>query len=175
MIKVITGPMKSGKSATLINMVREYREKGYEVHCYKPTNDTRSKYIESRNGSKEECATAHPDYASLALLSYRFDKDIVIAIDEFQFFKDPGIVNTIKKIAENNTVIISGLDLTSELNPFGFMQDVIDIADETIFIHGKCECCGDKSVYSKANFKKDAEIVIGDEAYSSVCRNCYYS
>ena len=52
---------------------------------------------------------------------------------------------------------------------------IIDIADETIFIHGKCECCGDKSVYSKANFKKDAEIVIGDEAYSSVCRSCYYS
>ena len=51
MIKLIYGPMRSGKSARLIEEIEDAKSKKLKIRCYKPEIDTRSKYIKSRNGS----------------------------------------------------------------------------------------------------------------------------
>lgn len=177
MIIVLTGPMKSGKSATLINRIREYRAKGYEVTAYKPDTDTRSVDIVSRNGEVEPCNVIPSDNISI-LEKHLSSTGQVIAIEEFQFVTDFNIKKVLTDLSiSDNIVILSGLETTSELEEFGFTTQMTMLADEVVKIHGDCEVCETKgtAIFTSANFSKAGQVMIGDSEYKSVCRKCYHS
>ena len=174
-IVTLTGPMGSGKSATFIDTVREYRKQGYKTALYKPGTDTRSKDISSRNGESEPC-TIIPHGNTQELFKNLFSKPMVIGLDEAQFFSDkdlPGILLTLA--SRGHIILISGLNLTSERTPFGMIPKLMAISEEITILKGECANCGShEGIYTYAKFDKGRKVAIGgDEKYSCVCKECY--
>jgi len=69
---------------------------------------------------------------------------------------------------------IAGLNLTSERKPFGKMGDLMCIADTVEIMTSVCEVCKcDNAVFSYYKGEKSDDILIGDNEYVPVCRECY--
>ena len=69
---------------------------------------------------------------------------------------------------------IAGLNLTSERKPFGKMGDLTCIADTVEIMTSACEVCEcDGAVFSDYKGEKSDDILIGDNEYVPVCRECY--
>lgn len=177
-ITVITGPMASGKTARIIEIARKLNEAGHEVHFYKPKTDTRDTDVRSRNGQHEPCVTL--DARDATALRNRHDgkRASVIILDEFQFFEDPAYIRTLNRLAiDGHGVIVSGLELTSELQPFGLMPAIMCYADEVVKVKGHCEMCGidTPSIFTYADFQKTSHVAIegGNHKYKSLCRKCH--
>lgn len=176
MIKLIYGPMRSGKSARLIEEIEDAKSKKLKIRCYKPEIDTRSKYIKSRNGKCIECITKK-SFLSMYTDMLMLNEDIdIIFIDEVQFFDLSGIRIFINFALEKNIkVVASGLNLTSEFEPFDTTARYSMYCDEVEVIKGTCEICNtEESMFSKCNGEKNGKILIGDEIYSQTCFKCYH-
>ncbi len=173
-ILAITGPMRSGKSEEINRLANREQIAGRKVQLFKPD---RFRELEestniSRDGREFECTVVpwqNPDYLKAFIDE---DTDTVI-IDEVQFFSDR-IVDVIDELSDSGKfVIASGLDMDSDRMPFGSMPDVMAIADEVRKLDAVCEDCGIPAIYTYANFKKDKQVVVGDEQYNVLCKRCY--
>ena len=175
MIKLIYGPMRSGKSARLIEEIEKAKDKGLNIKCYKPKADTRSEYIKSRNGKLIECETVSSFISIYADVLELKEKPDMMFIDEVQFLNLTGLTRLVKFALENNIKIVaSGLNLTSELCPFETTAKYSMFCTEIEIVHGTCEICNkEKSIFSKCNAKKDNEVLIGDEIYLQTCFKCF--
>lgn len=176
MIKLIYGPMRSGKSATLIDAIEDAQSKNKSIRCYKPKMDTRSEYIKSRNGKKIECLSVS-SFASIYDDAIKTKGLEIIFIDEVQFLKPDGLKILIKFALSNNIdVIASGLNLTSEFEIFETTSRYAMYCEEMEHIKGKCEVCGSEdSMFSRCNSEKNGAVLIGDEIYSQTCFKCFNS
>lgn len=176
-IVVYTGPMKSGKSEEMLKIIS--RKKIFakkKVLMIKPDTDTRfaDDINKSRDNRSEECVVIpsnNPEYIYPLLDEYIK----VIAIDEIQFFKNPNIINIVQDLNDKGyEIFIAGLDMTSERKPFGYMPQIMAIADNVIKLKAVCEFCrNENAVYTFADFNKTEDIAIGDEKYKAVCKECY--
>lgn len=168
-INVYTGPMKCGKSQKIFNELKRQLIAGKKLQVFKPSLDNRSgiDIISTRSGNSIK-ATCIKTIQELE----QYDTDVYF-IDEFQFLT--GNVDTIEKLAsEGKKFYIAGLNLTSEKKPFGKMGDLMCIADYIEIMTSICEVCkSDDAIYTYYKGKKDKDILIGDEEYIPVCRNCY--
>lgn len=168
-INVYTGPMKCGKTQSIINEYTRQSLMGKNIKIFKPALDDRfgESKIKTRAG-KEVGAINISNIEDLK--NYNAD---VYFIDEFQFLN--GNIDTIEDMAQQGKkFFISGLNLTSEKKPFGKMGDLMCIADNVTLLTSVCEVCkNDNAIFSYFKGKKDAEITLGDSEYMAVCRNCY--
>ena len=72
-------------------------------------------------------------------------------------------------------IYFAGLLATSENELFGETKEILPYCDDIIKLNGVCcECGSDIGNYSmyKADNKTEA-IVVGDNEYECVCRDCY--
>lgn len=168
---VYTGPMKCGKTRTLIEKYNELQKQGKRCVMIKPDIDTRfeEKYVVDRDGNKVSCDRIHKLYQ---LERYIYLSDYIF-IDEFQLLS--GDMNIIKESidSKDKNFYVAGLNLTAEKEMFGLMGNLLCLADEIHLLKGKCEVCGEPSKYSFCNAKKDRLILIGDSEYKTVCAKCY--
>jgi thymidine kinase len=101
----------------------------------------------------------------------------VLAIDEGQFFTD--LFDTITMWADELPIhiVVSGLDGTSNREPFGDMLRLIPHAEEVERLSAFCSVCldGTVAVYSQyvAAFHKKDVLIGGAESYRPVCRLHY--
>lgn len=179
---VLTGPMKSGKSDLLIQYARKRQEQGVRVSAFKPSTDTRDIEIKSRSGLKIDCQKVHP---KLGATSIRFavlaHEPHTVIIDEFQFMMSYDYIRLVQElVAKGYEVIIAGLDMTSDKEPFGLMPYAMCIADHVNKLHGWCENCTTDdhitpSVLTFADFEKTDSVAVESEqsTYKSVCRSCW--
>src|SRR5574344_1301544 len=168
-INVYTGPMKCGKSQRIVNELKRQLIAGKEIKVFKPCIDNRfgDNVIATRSGNSIKAINIK-DISEIE----KYNADSYF-IDEFQFLK--GNVDVIDKMATiGKKFFIAGLNLTSERKPFGKMGDLMCIADTVEIMTSVCEVCKcDNAVFSYYKGEKSDDILIGDNEYVPVCRECY--
>jgi thymidine kinase len=182
MIKIITGPMFSGKSTMLLQHIDYYKNLGKKkIYLIKPLIDTRHEdCIESRN---YHSVFANPFPTNMNINEYseyleafkKYKMDVVI-IDEAQFFGSWIVDFVFKCRLIGVDVIIAGLDMDAHGNSFGFMGDLMCIADQIEKVTAKCSVCADNAQYTmKLNDNPDIISIGGDDKYEARCGKHLYS
>lgn len=190
----LDGPMKSGKTASLISrlkVIKEYSHK--KIQTFKPS-------IDSRNEQEGICCNS--DLFSYAFNGLRWPAVIVqnpieiinltqvdtnfVVIDEVQFFSKTILLVVDFLRCLGKTVITAGISLDHQGEPFGVSPALAIRADDSNINHGICECdhqdhnrkiCG----YTNANFSylkkehdgSDSRIKVGRNEYGVMCKFCY--
>ncbi|CDI48357.1 thymidine kinase [Clostridium tetani] len=178
-IEVITGPMYSGKSEELIRRVRRVKIAKQKVQVFKPEIDNRysNEDVVSHCGDKEG---AVPIKSSEDILKLIKEDTEVVAIDEAQFF-DKGILEVVNKIAnEGKRVICAGLDQDFKGDPFGYMPDIIAVAEFVHKVQAVCMICGNPATRTQrlingkpAKYDDPVVLVGAKESYEARCRKCH--
>lgn len=172
LLRVVCGPMFSGKTKTLIRVIQEYKDAGKKVFVFKPKLDDR--YAEDEIVSHDKQSTqAYNVSESKEILDYFMNAD-VIAIDEIQFF-DNQVIDVCQTIAQHGkTVIAAGLDLDYKAKPFGPMPEILAMADEIIKLNSTCCFCSAPARFSHRITEETETVVLGEkEKYVPLCRSCF--
>ena len=169
-INVFTGPMKSGKSSTIISQAKSLINAGQRVQVFKPTIDDRfaTDKVTDRNGNTIGAINIKEIDE---IQNYEAD---AYFIDEFQFLQ--GNLNVIKKLADKGKKFyIAGLNLTTEKKIFGKMGELMECSNNVKMFTANCDCCGcHNAIYSYCTAEKTGDILVaGDEVYMAVCPECY--
>ena len=171
-MRVICGPMFSGKTKSLIRVINEYKAIGKKVLVFKPKFDDR--YAEDKIVSHDKDTTnAYNISRPVEIFDYHLNAD-VIAIDEVQFFDESIAVVCNKLAQEGKTVIVAGLDLDYKAQPFGSMPKLLAIANEIIKLNSICTFCSGPARFSHRISKDEDTIILGGkDKYVPLCRSCY--
>ena len=172
-IEVVCGSMFSGKTEELIRRLNRARIAKQKVAIFKPSIDTRyhQANIVSHNSSS---VGSTPIQHSTEILSLSSDCDVV-GIDEAQFF-DEKIVEIANQLAnEGKRVIVAGLDMDFQGNPFGPMPNLMAIAEFITKVHAVCMVCGDVANYSYRKTAIKEQVMLGEtDSYEARCRKCFH-
>ena len=171
MIKVFTGPMYADKSKNLIDEYSKIWNK-QRVLCFKPSKDTREySEIHSRNSNINIKAIVISSLDDI--LVYLDDTISTIIIDEVQFLTgNVSILNDLSIIRDID-IYIAGLSMTSELEPFGIMPEVLSIANEIVHLKAYCSDCNKYNAeYTYCLEEKDEDILVGSSMYIPLCQKC---
>lgn len=173
-VVLISGPMKSGKSARLIEMYNDFSSKGITVECFKNSIDTRDVgYIKSRAYDETvPCTTLNNIKECIN------SKADVVMIDEFQFIQAPIMADTVRHFIDNNrSLYIFGLDRIADGSKWPTYTAIKDLVDAEIQLKADCEMCGRKGVaeYTKLESQSNDLVQIENELvkYYPVCKDCF--
>lgn len=146
-LEVIAGPMFSGKSEELMRRVRRATIAGVEVAVISHALDTRADLstVTSHIGVNIP-AIAVSDVAALAEVVEAGDYDLV-AIDEAQFFGPELVPLVTGLVATGVTVIVEGLCVTFDGDPFEPMPTVMALAEDVLKLTAVCTICGRDAVF----------------------------
>ena len=169
---MICGSMFSGKTEELIRRLKRAKIARQKVEIFKPSIDIR--YSEDQivsHDSNSILSTPVDSSGSILLLSSDVD---VIGIDEAQFFDD-GLPNVCRQLAAQGTrIIVAGLDMDYQGNPFGPMPQLMAIADDVTKVHAICVKCGRLATNSFRTVDNDKKVLLGEmNEYKPLCRYCY--
>ena len=175
-IEVICGSMFSGKTEELIRRVRRAIIAQQHVQVFKPHLDDRYSLqrVTSHNGQNIE---AVPLPQAAEIMKCLEAATTVVAIDEVQFF-DSEIVHVVQQLANRGLrVMTAGLDMDFRAEPFGFMPQLLCIAEEVVKLHAICMVCGDDAVCTQrlvngvpAHYDDPVIMVGAQERYEARCR-----
>lgn len=175
MIKLITGPMFSGKTRELLETLEALEKSGKSIISLKPATDTRDSVIRSRDGMERKCVQVMEGSITIMSVIEWCDSYDVIAIDEAQFFS----IDFIKTLVNNmnrkgKIVIVSGLDMDRFGEPFGSIPYVLSIADEIIKKKARCTDCNTEGIANTEYMESLGGdlICIGDTEYIALCKEC---
>lgn len=171
-IEVICGSMFSGKTEELIRRLRRARIARQKVEIYKPALDTRYSEADVVSHDATSIASTPVDAAaSILLLAAEAD---VVGIDEAQFF-DQGLIEVCTALAnQGKRVIIAGLDMDFQGQPFGPMPALCAVAEDVTKVHAICVKCGDLAYVSHRIVADERRVLLGEkDEYEPLCRACY--
>jgi thymidine kinase len=190
-LKLILGPMFSGKTSELIALYRRYIRSGRKVMVINYAGDTRYSATDLSTHDKQmiHCFMLNQlkdvyksdlykdnDNNDRPIMDVFYDSDVIL-INEGQFFDD--IVDTVLEWIENHNkkVYICGLDGDSNRNLFGKLYSLIPYADDIVKLNSICASCknGTPAPFTKRiiDNTNGAIIQIGSDEYMPVCRKCY--
>lgn len=170
-IEVITGGMFGGKSEELVRRLRRALIAQKKVKAFKHASDDRyhKTHIGCHTGATFE---AHPLKTVEALTDHVQGYD-VIGIDEAQFF-DHSLVQLCERLANTGVwVVVAGLDLDSNGNPFGPIPNLLAVADDVVKLHAVCVVCGGEASRSFHIGLKSHQVEVGAAQYEARCRSCW--
>jgi thymidine kinase len=171
-IEVVCGSMFSGKTEELIRRLNRARIAKQKVEIFKPEIDKRYDEINVVSHN-ENSIRSIPVQSSSQILMYIEGCD-VIGIDEAQFFDAdlPAVCNYIAN--KGIRVIVAGLDMDFQGNPFGPIPALMSAAEYVTKVHAICMRCGDLAHYSHRTVQGDKQVMLGEkESYEPLCRKCY--
>jgi len=171
-VEVIVGSMFSGKTEELIRRLKRAQIAKLKVEIFKPKIDVR--YSDSDVVSHDATAIrSTPVDAAENLLMLASGNDVV-GIDEAQFF-DSNLVRVCNQLANQGVrVIVAGLDMDFQGNPFGPMPQLLAMAEYVSKVHAICVKCGGLAQFSHRVIKNQDLVVLGEkDEYEPLCRNCY--
>lgn len=188
-LKVIAGPMFSGKTEELIRILQRSELAGKKALVLKPRLDTRTaNEIASRRKPTAQSAefqksASYPAFPVsdakevYALLSEYLPS--VLGIDEAQFF-DYWLINLLEELLANNAdkdfkIIVAGLDMDAWRRPFGIMPQLMSMADEVKKETAICFQCKERpAIFSQKLLGSEAQVEVGDNnIYEARCRACH--
>lgn len=171
-IEVICGSMFSGKTEELIRRLRRAEFANQQLLLFKPKIDNRyhDKKVVSHKGSDFDAEIVEH---SSEILNH-WNGELVVAIDEAQFF-DNQLIQVVNELAENGVrVIIAGLDMDYKGNPFGPMPQLLALAEYVTKVHAICVECGNLAHFSYRLVENEQQVLVGaKEKYKPLCRTCY--
>ncbi len=172
-IEVIAGSMFSGKTEELIRRLKRATFAKQKVEIFKPAIDTR--YDEDNvvsHDNNEIRSTAVPSAENIRLLTSDVE---VVGIDEAQFFDDE-IVSVCNDLANRGVrVIVAGLDMDFQGNPFGPMPALMATAEYVTKVHAVCTRTGNLAHYSHRTIANKELVVLGEtDSYEPLSRGAYY-
>ena len=171
-IEVICGSMFSGKTEELIRRLKRAEFAKQKTLIIKPITDVR--YSESKVVSHDSNEIiSNPVKSSKEILQLSKDVDVV-ALDEAQFF-DNGIVDVCNQLANSGKrVIVAGLDMDYEGNPFGPMPNLMAIAEFVTKVHAICTKTGNLANYSHRISKSKDLVLLGErDEYEPLSRRAF--
>ena len=183
-IKLIMGPMFSGKTTHLIHSYHTHKYQDYNVFVLNYIGDTRYSNSELVSHDKDTIPcifsktlgeiwynTNHLNYSDI------HEADIIL-INEAQFF--PDIYDCVIDMVESHhkKVYLYGLDGDFQKQPFllsdkGWL-DLIPYADSVKKLNANCKKCSSSAIFSHRLTKEEEQIVIGANNYIPLCRKCYH-
>ena len=171
-IELILGPMFSGKSTRLIEIIRK--------SVYQAKKSIMVKlYADKRYSEKSEVVThdlIKYDSIDCKQLRDSFDKlknYDVIGIDEGQFF--PDLVEVCEELALlKKTVIVAALNGDFRMEPFPVIARLISKSDKIKLLKAYCFHCHKDAKFSLRIVQSNETVLIGaGEAYKPACRECH--
>jgi thymidine kinase len=171
-IEVICGGMFSGKTEELIRRAKRAHIAGQKVVVVKPKVDNRY---------SDEDVVSHDEQSLPSLVVDTADQIVlltgeaqVICIDEAQFF-DTQLMNVANTLAnDGKRVIVAGLDMDFEGQPFDPMPQMLAIAEYVTKLHAVCAESGTIAHYSQRVVENKDRVLVGEtEAYEPRARHCF--
>lgn len=172
-LELIIGPMFSGKSSRLIQIIRKYKVLNKSVLVIKPIIDNRyshNSHIITHDKSIEDCVSRFKLSEVLDIDPYE-----VIIIEEGQFF--PDIYEKVLEWCKTKKVYVAGLIGSAQKNLFGNLYLLTPHADEIVFLKAMCKICcdGTPAPFTKKLVTNDLVVEVGgDDLYVAVCRKHFY-
>lgn len=182
-LEVITGPMFSGKSEELLRRIRRAEIAGQEVLVFKPKIENRAEGIFTHSGLGHYSPVRAIKYPNEIFNFVKVLKNEIICIEEVQFFEEYDIVSVIQRLADDgHRVIVTGLDQTYRQEPFGFMPELLALAEYVVKLRAVCVKCGGDATTTQrlvdgkpAPYDGDTILVGAKDSYEARCRNCHES
>lgn len=166
-LRILTGPMFSDKTETLIHMAKAIPD---ELRgCYRPVRDTRDLegFFVSHRGTTLPCQWACNDLSDVQEHNHIF-------IDEAQFLETTAIDRINEFLRKGISFTLSGLDLDYRGRPFGPMPDLLAFADTVLKMSANCSQCGRLASRTYRKVQSDDLILVGaDESYEPRCICCF--
>lgn len=175
-IEVICGSMFSGKTEELIRRLKRAQIAKQRVQIFKPRIDNRysEEEVMSHSALKIQAQNIEAPEQILDLLA---DNTQVVGIDEAQFL-NKSVISISQRLANRGLrVVIAGLDLDSQGQPFGPMPELMAIAEYVSKMNAICTACG--GIASRTQRKQtvkdhSSQILVGaDDHYEARCRRCF--
>lgn len=159
-IEVVCGCMFSGKTEELIRRLNRALIARQKVEIFKPKTDTRY-HEENIVSHNENAIRSTPVNFASDILLLAGDCD-VIGVDEAQFF-DESIVEVCNTLANSGKrVIVAGLDMDFEGNPFGPMPNLLAIAEFVTKVHAICTQTGELASFSFRLTDSSEQVLLGE-------------
>jgi thymidine kinase len=175
-LEVICGPMFAGKTEELLRRVRRAEVAGRRVVVINHALDTRhgADLVASHAGSAYPATAVAQADAIEQLVPERTD---LVAIDEAHFF-GPALIPVVSRLAERGvTVVVAGLDVTFEGEPFEPLPSLMALAEDVDKLTAICAICGEEAVFhvrvaagSAPPTEPVPEHVGGLDKYQARCR-----
>ena len=172
-IKLIIGPMFSGKSTRLIETVRKYSFKNKKTILINFIGDNRytsESQIVTHDQIKYDSIQCQYLNEKISMLE-NYD---VIGIDEGQFFSD--LIPICEQLCfKGKIVVVAALSGDFLMKPFPNVAELISKADKIKLMKAYCFYCHKVAGFSLRIVDSQETILIGaSEAYRPVCKGCYY-
>jgi thymidine kinase len=171
-IEVICGSMFSGKTEELIRRLNRSLIARLKVKIFKPALDTRYHHHNIVSHNDNSIASVAVTNAG-DILEQAGDCEVV-GIDEAQFFGSD-IVTVCNDLANRGKrVIVAGLDMDFKGAPFGYVPQLLSVAEYVTKVHAICMICGDVASYSFRLTPTDDQVMLGETStYEARCRRCF--
>src|SRR6056297_1358978 len=144
-IEVISGSMFSGKTEELLRRLRRAEIAGQEIAVFTPALDDRygETTIGTHNGGSWNAQVVDNEGEGPWDLLDDLNGEMVVAIDEANFFSD-ALVDVCQALAEDDRrVIVSGTDQTYRGEPFDPLPDLMAVAEYVDKLQAICAVCGE--------------------------------
>jgi thymidine kinase len=170
--------MFAGKSTTLYRYVERALRAKKTVEVVLPAMDRRNKGHGGKTHTGKTIDTLvkprEVECSREVFTGLSDPRPDLLVIDEGQFF-DMDLPLWVLKLEEKHPdlhVIVGGLDMTSEMAPFGPMGHLLAIAGKIKKLKAICEC-GRKASRTTCTVKKDGAVLVGAAPYIPTCPRCW--
>ena len=179
-LKIILGPMTSGKTTELIKEYNRHKAGGFK--CCFINHSTDNRYGSGTNKTSTHNKSVVENTFSCNKLDYlmldennRIDQFDVFFINEGQFFSDLKFYVDYLVNRKNKKIYVCGLDGDFRREKFGTLLDIIPICDDIIKLKALCITCKkNEAIFThRLTSQKEQTIVGGSESYCALCRSCY--
>ena len=178
------GAMGCGKTAQLLQVAFNYKEKGMKAVVMKPKIDTKAgDKLQTRIGIEREIDYLIEDEDNLfEIVGNKFNDSNCLLIDEAQFLKRSQVDDLMQVVVRFNIpVLCYGLRTDFLTNGFSGSIRLLELAHSIEELKTICKC-GRKAIYNARYI--DGKIITSGESividnnpnvkYVSLCPHCYY-
>ena len=172
-IDVICGSMFSGKTEELIRRIKRAQFANQKIEIYKPVVDSRyNDQTVTSHDSNHIPSTSVTEAINIPILANDCQ---VVGIDEAQFFEDD-IVEVCNDLANSGMrVIVAGLDMDYQGNPFGPMPALMATAEYVTKLHAICTQTGNLAQYSHRKSDQEDLVLLGEkDDYEPLSRAAFF-
>lgn len=171
-IEVVCGSMFSGKTEELIRRLKRAEFANQKIKIFKPKVDSRYHAIKVVSHDGREIVSEPIDNATEIIA--KVDGADVIGIDEGQFF-GMDLPEVCNQLANSGVrVIVAGLDMDFQGNPFGPMPNMLAIAEYITKVHAICMKTGTLANYSHRIAGGDDIVELGEkDIYEPLSREAF--
>lgn len=181
-LKLIVGPMFSGKSSKLIELIRKYKVLNYKMMVIKNAIDKRYSDVDeivSHNKDREKCVCVSNlmDIFDDEKLHLQYISARVIFIEEAQFFTDLEKFTDLS-LKQDKTIFVVGLNGDSNMKNFGEIHKLLPKCDDIELLTAYCKhCVGETPApFTKKLVTGDPtrQVEVGEsDIYEPLCRKHY--